>query len=1220
MTQIRSLFSTRRQIDRRIEKVIDYAARDVDRLQAEIEEYEATDSVEANFRRFLETYQRAVQGGQVTEVGVWVSGFYGSGKSSFTKYLGLALDGSTSIGGRPFIDLLSERLHSTDVRALLRTVASRTPTTVIFLDLGAEQLAENASATISSVLYWKVLQWAHYSKVTKLAQLEFTLERLGKYGEFQEKYKARWKEDWLSIHNDPTLANARAAQVITSVLPHEFSSPEIFSKAKLEVADNLRDRAKEMIDLIRNKTGKQNILFLIDEAGQYVAPRQELILNLDGLVRDFKEVGQGKVFVAATGQQTLAEIVRGATYNSPELNKLVARFPIPIELDARDIKEITYRRLLTKTPEGEAQLKALFRTSGQALVAHTRLTGTTLYKTDPDADTFAQFYPFLPQHFDLLLELIRMLARSTGGIGLRSAIKVIQDVLVDVNRLLPRDAIRLADREVGSLACADDFYDSLRADILKVLPHVVSAVDRTAVAFPRNRLAARIAKTVAVLQNIEGFPCTAENIAALLYPAIDSPSMRDQVGETLRKMLAEKELGLIEDPKAGGYVFLSEKVRPLQKKRNEMMPTSGDVNRIRNEILGKKIFDPQPSARLENTKEVKAGVRTGKTLIVGDGEDITFRLEWVDDNGWEARRTELLTGTAAQSDWRNAIAWLARKSNTVEDLLPEIFRSEQIAGMIDDRTADRDEAQFKRAELKRAERGREEVERLLKQALLEGTLIFRGRPTPAGEGVETTDAAARGILAKVAGDVFEYYRLAPIRASSDQAAKFLSVDRLDRMTPELDPLRLVARVGGATRVDVNNAALAETVRAFRTKLDETGGGRLQGSAIQDMFSNPPYGWSKDTVRYLFAALLVSGTVEFHTAEGPLKVAGPKAAEACKNTLAFNRVGVSLRDAPPDPEALDRATRRLEDLFGETVMPLEDAISRAVRKYLPALQEQVASLPNLLRLLGLAGEERARILLASLTGALSGDATNAAAVFGAKETALPEDIRWAREVAKAFDGNAEEDIRAANQLRNRLSEIETLFQGESRNLLPAADMETLTEALRSERFYEQLGSVRAILRAARERTGARYAEIRREVETALHEIAIALESHPSWILLMDDDRSAIMNRLQVTLPLQPGEDDPVRDLIVLLNRRSSLSALQSQLDDEIVRRVPVSPPPDIEVAPKVETLPLASLRPSAVITSEKELEDWLSSLRNRLRALLRAHKHIQIEGVRDEVGK
>ena len=79
------------------------------------------------------------------------------------------------------------------------------------------------------------------------------------------------------------------------------------------------------------------------------------------------------------------------------------------------------------------------------------MTGTALYKTDPDAETFARFYPFLPQHFDLLLELIRTLARSTGGIGLRSAIKVIQDALVDVNRLLPPGADKLADRQIGAL-------------------------------------------------------------------------------------------------------------------------------------------------------------------------------------------------------------------------------------------------------------------------------------------------------------------------------------------------------------------------------------------------------------------------------------------------------------------------------------------------------------------------------------------------------------------------------------------------------------------------------------------------------------------------------------------------------------------------------------------------------------------------------------------------
>src|SRR5919197_4483122 len=105
-------FSTRRPIDRPIEKVIDYYATDAQRLLMEIEEYEVTENVQRNFRRFLDAYGAGVSTGQVTETSIWVSGFYGSGKSSFTKYLGFALDPSRVVAGRPFLDLLQERVRS----------------------------------------------------------------------------------------------------------------------------------------------------------------------------------------------------------------------------------------------------------------------------------------------------------------------------------------------------------------------------------------------------------------------------------------------------------------------------------------------------------------------------------------------------------------------------------------------------------------------------------------------------------------------------------------------------------------------------------------------------------------------------------------------------------------------------------------------------------------------------------------------------------------------------------------------------------------------------------------------------------------------------------------------------------------------------------------------------------------------------------------------------
>ena len=153
---IRSLFSTARRIDRRIEKVIDYYATDEERLVAEIEEYEVTKNVEECFRKFLDSYQDGVQNGRVTEIGVWVSGFYGSGQSSFTKYLGFALDSNRRVKGRPFLDYLCDRFSGSQIPAQLKTLAGNQPAAVVLLDLGTDTLVGNPRPPVSQVLYWKV--------------------------------------------------------------------------------------------------------------------------------------------------------------------------------------------------------------------------------------------------------------------------------------------------------------------------------------------------------------------------------------------------------------------------------------------------------------------------------------------------------------------------------------------------------------------------------------------------------------------------------------------------------------------------------------------------------------------------------------------------------------------------------------------------------------------------------------------------------------------------------------------------------------------------------------------------------------------------------------------------------------------------------------------------------------------------------------------------------
>jgi len=1219
---IRALFSTRRPIDRPIEKVIDYYATDEKRLLAEVDEYEVTENVEACFNKFLEAYQTGVSTRQVTEIGVWVAGFYGAGKSSFTKYLGFALDTGRTVGGRPFLDLLSERIRAVSLQALLRTAAAKCPAAVVMLDLGSEQLAESTIASVSTVLYWKVLQWAGYSKEKKLARLEFTLDERGLMERFRQLHSEKFDSDWEKVHNDPLIGVSHAAEIVPALLPKEFPTAERFSRLKFEEAIDARDLAQRMIDLIRRKSGKQNIIFLIDEAGQYVAPRQDLILNLDGLARNLKELGQGRVWIAATGQQTLAEIVEKAAYNSAELNRLRDRFPIGINLEASDIREITYRRLLSKSPDGERRLKEEFARQGQALVNFTRLTGTSLFRGDPDADTFARLYPLLPQQFDLVLELIRTLARSPGGIGLRSAIRVVQDLLVDASKVLPAEAVKLADRPVGSLACADHFYDTLRADIAKVLPHVTRGVDRVAASasFRDDPLVLRVAKTIAALQSIETFPKTAENIAALLYPALGAPSLLDGVREALRRLAVDKECGVIDDPQAGGFVFLSEKVRPLRDKRAGHVPTVLEMSQVRAGLLA-ETFDPPPSARLENVKEVKAGVRYGKTAVVGEDADIQFRIEAVDPASFDERRRVLLAETNTLAELKNSIVWLIKASEQADDLIAEACRSDWILHTFPEREADKDVAQFLRAERRAADTNRQSARKLLSQGLAGGTLIFRGRPTPVGEAGATLDAAARKVLSKAAEEIFPYLRLAPIRPATDLAARFLGVERLDRMPRECDPLGLVVMKGGSLRVDTKHAALAETLRAFQQKLDESGG-RLQGNFLHDFFAGPPYGWAKDATRYLFAALLMAGEIELHTPSGAIRTSGPVAQDALKSTVAFNRIGVSRRDAKLSLEALDRAASRLQEMFGLDVMPIEDNISRTVRAQAPGLREKVLALPDRLRLLGLPGEERARRLLDTCADLLAQDATGAAALLGSAQSTIPADTRWAREVSDALTSAVEAEIRGARELDRDLHDLAALFPPAGVGIMAAADETAVREALTSESFHERLPALRGAVRATLDRLGARYCQRRAAFDDSLRAARSALEASPEWLRVSIEDRNEIMGRLDGSqLPATPEAGRETAQLRLLLAREAGLNALKAELEAEVRRRVPPPPEPPEPAGPPVEEeIDVADLAVPEVIRSAADLEAWLSALQAKLAGLLKENKVIRFRKAKPQISQ
>ncbi|HPB76381.1 MAG TPA: BREX system P-loop protein BrxC, partial [Chromatiaceae bacterium] len=423
---IRALFDPSKDIYRTIEKVITYDSAQERRLKAEISEYVVTESIEEQFRKLLDRMHLAMETGGENEIGVWVSGFYGSGKSSFTKYLGLAFDDRCTIDGTPFIKHLQDRLHQPQTKALLGTVAQRFPAAVVMLDLASEMLAGATMEDVTTVLYFKVLKWAGYSDNLVVADFERHLERDGRLAELETRIASQFPgRTWADVHNSPLLVSALLPRIAHEFYPELFTTPTAFMAEMKGWTKSQDQQIQEMLAIVRAKSGKQNILFIVDEVGQYVAARDNLILNLDGLAKNLKRLGDGKVWIIATAQQTLTEDDPRAALNSDKLFKLKDRFPIQIDLESSDIKEICYRRLLGKSPAGETELGKLFNAHGQALRHHTQLDDAKFYDADFSPASFTNLYPFLPAHHlqhlgevgaVRIVQVERLLVHVIGGI------------------------------------------------------------------------------------------------------------------------------------------------------------------------------------------------------------------------------------------------------------------------------------------------------------------------------------------------------------------------------------------------------------------------------------------------------------------------------------------------------------------------------------------------------------------------------------------------------------------------------------------------------------------------------------------------------------------------------------------------------------------------------------------------------------------------------------
>ena len=564
----------------------------------------------------LEAYQETPQKPH-EGAAVWVSGFFGSGKSSFAKLLGLALENRT-IKGLPAADRFAKQIGDNRLSVVLKTIGEKIPTHAVIFDVSTDRGIRSGDQMLTEIMYRLFLESLGYAKDIDLAELEIDLESAGRLEEFEAAFKSQYGSEWDAEKGHACLRNQRGQRRhAASWMPKTFPMADSWSKGRPKMDITPGKLGDRIVELMKRRKPGHSLIFVVDEVGQFVARDTQKMLDLQGIVQQLGVKGRGKFWIAVTSQERLSEVVSGLDDKKIELARLMDRFPLQVHLEPSDISEVTSKRVLQKDAKAEATLGKLYDDNRARLDVNSRISADVRLPS-LSREGFVDLYPLLPYQIELIIDIVSGLrmqggaSKHVGGAN-RTIIKLAQQLLIN-------PATEIAEMEVGSLVRLDQVYDLISGNISSDIRQKIESIP----ARVKHPLAQSVAKVVCLLQFVKTVHRTPENIAAALVDRVDAESPLVAVREALsgtRKALMVRQ-------GEGGYRIPTPAEDDWDKTRQGIAPRRADERQMLSTTIS-EFWSPQPEFNLGDTKVFKAG------LMVGGNEEVTgeiyFHLQLADN-------------------------------------------------------------------------------------------------------------------------------------------------------------------------------------------------------------------------------------------------------------------------------------------------------------------------------------------------------------------------------------------------------------------------------------------------------------------------------------------------------------------------------------------------------------------------------------------------------------
>ncbi|MFZ0257894.1 MAG: BREX system P-loop protein BrxC, partial [Gammaproteobacteria bacterium] len=440
--RIRDLFIS--DVTRDIPPVVYFHEQSPEKLAAEVSEYIITggwpedhpnhrrvpNGIHEQYVRLLRAMSSELEKSGGPELpNAWISGFYGSGKSSFAKLLGLALDGKALPDGTSMAEALLRRDTSpraSELREAWRELKQKVDPFGVVFDVGARA---RDNEHIHSVTLREVQNRLGYCSTEPLvADFELDLERDGEWARFEKTAQETLGRPWAEV-KDKTLAEEDFSLVMSVMFPERYTDPMSWFTSRAGTharSESPEEAVAALRDMLRFRSPNATLFIVIDEVSQYVLANKDRVDRLRAFATALGAGLKGKAWLLALGQQKLDEEA-----DESFLVWARDRFPpkLRVHLAATNIRDVVHKRLLQKKPEVERELRSLFERHRADL----KLFGYGCESIS--AEEFIEVYPMLPGHIDLLLQITSALrTRSARAQGDDQAIRGLLQLLGELFR------------------------------------------------------------------------------------------------------------------------------------------------------------------------------------------------------------------------------------------------------------------------------------------------------------------------------------------------------------------------------------------------------------------------------------------------------------------------------------------------------------------------------------------------------------------------------------------------------------------------------------------------------------------------------------------------------------------------------------------------------------------------------------------------------------------